>query len=670
MTFANPQMLWGLLAVLIPIVIHLFNFHRYRKVYFSNVALLSQLQTESRRQSRVQSWLVLAMRVLAVAFLVLAFADPRIGGGDNAASNPNSAVSIYIDNSYSMGSDSDDQLDDARRKALEVAEAYGIGQRFLLLTADLWQSQWLGRDELREAVEAVRLTPAAPTMSEVIERQLDLLHQSGATHRHAYVISDFQRSTADLDALPTDSTTLITLVPLDATTTDNLFIDTIRLDAPAYFAGGSVDIEATVANSGSHDAEKVPVRLTVNGRERAIATIDVAAGSSAKTILRFILDSSGWFDGCVTVDDHPIVFDNDYHFCLSTGAPVKVLSVEGRDASPCIARLFGADSTVGFHQVAADRFQAGSTLSDLIVLNGSVPLASGEAAQIASWVTDGGSLLVIPPAEADVRQLNCILGALGAPQLGQWLQRTTRANSLDTDHRLFRNVFTSHNDDTEMPVVQGHYSLAPSASRQPVIALADGGELLVHTTAGQGHIYLFTTPLDGRWTDFASQALFVPTVYNMALYSRLLPRASHTLGDDVAVELTGHYDYPPQLSGPDSASLTADIRTLGNRQIMMLHGDIAKAGIYRLADEHLALNYPRRESHMSFYTRAEVAEAVSDLDGYMTAGSPARSLTAEIAERDKGTALWRLCIVLALAALAVETAALAFNRRREKNQKS
>ena len=52
MIFTNPAFLWGLLAVLIPIAVHLLNFHRYRTVYFSNVARLQELHTESRRSSK------------------------------------------------------------------------------------------------------------------------------------------------------------------------------------------------------------------------------------------------------------------------------------------------------------------------------------------------------------------------------------------------------------------------------------------------------------------------------------------------------------------------------------------------------------------------------------------------------------------------------------------
>ena len=141
MLFSAPVFLWGLLAVLIPIAVHLFNFRRYRKIYFSNVDRLAQLHTESHRQNRLRQWLVLVLRVLAIVCLVLAFAQPVVGRRDTqgALKTSDNAVSIYIDNTFSMGSTSSDgsQLDDACRKAREIADIYGIGSRYQLLTADM-----------------------------------------------------------------------------------------------------------------------------------------------------------------------------------------------------------------------------------------------------------------------------------------------------------------------------------------------------------------------------------------------------------------------------------------------------------------------------------------------------------------------------------------------------
>lgn len=663
MIFTNPAFLWGLLAVAIPIAVHLFNFRRYKKVYFSNVDRLVELHTESRRRNDLRRWLVLAMRILAIVFLVLAFAQPVLTDGTTTMKSGQTVVSIYVDNSFSMESATTEgsQLAAACRKAAEVAGTYGVGDRYQLLTADLDGSsqRWLSRDELLDALDALQPSPASPMLSDVISRQLDFMRQSGAANRHAYVISDFQRSGSDLDLLPADSLALVTLVPLEGIGADNIYIDTVTLDAPAYFVGGRVIAKVTVRNSGSRDAEKVPVKLYADGRERALATVDIAAGGSASVALHFSIERDGWLDGRVEIDDYPVTFDDNYHFALLAGNAINMIEVAGVAANENLKKLFGGDSVV--HYSTVPRVPVSLADADFVVLNEVKSLASGEAQQLAAWVNDGGSLLVVLAAENAGQGLSELLSSMGAPQILRWAKRASRANAVDYDNALYREVFGGRDEDMELPTAHGHHAVGGAAVKQSVISLADGTDLLTVTPYGQGRLYLFCTPLRSEFTDFVSQALFVPTLYNMALYSRPLPVASHTLGGADPIALQGMYDLgtkPPELVAPDSSSVIPDIRKVGNRQLLVPHGDMTVAGIYRIADEHLAFNFPRRESVMDFLGRDEVAKAIDGKAGYSMIKNSEKPIGDELRERDGGRQLWRWCLVLALLALAAEVALL------------
>ena len=58
MGFANPYFLFGLFALLIPIVVHFFNFHKYKKVYFTNVSVLREIEIKSKKQNQLYKWLL------------------------------------------------------------------------------------------------------------------------------------------------------------------------------------------------------------------------------------------------------------------------------------------------------------------------------------------------------------------------------------------------------------------------------------------------------------------------------------------------------------------------------------------------------------------------------------------------------------------------------------
>lgn len=672
MLFANPAFLWGLLAVLIPIAVHLLNFHRYRTVYFSNVARLQELHTESRRSSNLRRWLLLAARILAIVFLVLAFAQPVIPERDSTTRSGNTVVSVFIDNTFSMenASQQGSLIDEAVRKARELVTAYGVGDRYQLLTADLAgvQMRWLSRDEFLDALDAVKPSAASPLLSEVVSRQQAFMASSGAANRHAYIISDFQRSAADLDVLPADSLSDVTLVPLQGTEADNLFIDTLLLDAPAYFKGGSITAEVTVRNSGSRDAEKVPLKLIVGGHERALATVDVPAGGSAQVPLRFVTDSAGWLDGSVTIEDYPVTFDDSYHFALLLGESTTMLELNGGTSNEWLARLFADDSTV----IRRTAQHLPSSLADInfIVLNEVNELPSGEAQQLAAWVTDGGTLLFIP--KPGLQTCNLLLNTERLT-LSNWTTSAVRAKSVDYGSSLYRGVFSATSNEMELPLVHSRYATLASHSSpfSSIITFADGSPLLSVMPCGAGRIYLFSTPLRDDCTDFVNQALFVPTLYNMALYSRPQPTPCHTLGNADPIVLQGTYDKtttPPELSLLTShISLLPDVRRVGDRYMLVPHGELTEAGIYLLDDEHLAFNYPRRESLMEFLTPDEVGEAIDGREGYIVIANAGRHLGDTLRARDGGHRLWWLCILLALAALAAETAILRLQKTKPNN---
>ena len=468
-------------------------------------------------------------------------------------------------------------------------------------------------------------------MSKVAARQSDFMRNNapgGNGSRHAYLISDFQHTVTDLEAMPTDSTVLYTLVPLAGVEADNLYIDTVLLDAPAYFTGGSVSVAVTLRNSSGRAVEKVPVKLYI---------------------------------------DYPVTFDDSYHFTLLAGEPVGIGEIDEHGSNAHLQKLFEADESVEFHSMR----HIPPTMEDysFFILNEVSHLSSGEVQQLTEWVGEGGSLLVVPSVD-DAEGLNILLATLQAPQLDHWVKRTVRASQIDYAGSLYRGVFNGTNDEMEMPTVQGHYTLGQQqAVKQSIIGLADGGELLTLTPYGEGKVYLLSTPLTTDWTDLVGQALFVPTFYNMALYSRPLPPASHTLGNGAPIVLQGNYDLErqlPELTDGGDTRFIPDLRRVGNRQVMVPHGELTSAGIYRLADEHIAFNYDRRESEMRFLTREELNQALKGRPEYTLVRNSRKPLAEELRRRDGGRQLWHVCLLLTLLALAAETALLKSRPKKKK----
>src|SRR4051812_29873431 len=242
MMFVYPLFLWALAAITIPIIIHLFNFRRYKKVYFTNVKFLKELQQESKSKSRLKELLILAARSLAIACLVPAFCQPFIPGKDAALKNTGArAISLYIDNSFSMENVNKQGplLEIAKNRAKEVIKAFGNADKFQIITNDFEgrHQRFNTKEDALSVIEEIKVSPSVRLLSDVVKRQADFLSSSSLNNRKVFIFSDAQRSTFNLEEVITDSTFKTMLVPLKANRVNNIFIDSCWFETPLQQKG-------------------------------------------------------------------------------------------------------------------------------------------------------------------------------------------------------------------------------------------------------------------------------------------------------------------------------------------------------------------------------------------------------------------------------------------------
>jgi hypothetical protein len=201
MSFTYPAFLFALSAIAIPIIIHLFNFRKFKTVYFSNVRFLKEIKQETQAKSKLKHLLVLAARILAISFLVFAFAQPFIPVENKKIIIGNKAISIFVDNSFSMDAinKSGTLLDEAKKRALEIVSAYKSTDRFQLLTNDFENKhqRLVNKDEFSELLDEIKVSPANHTISEIATRQMDLLQHAGNEIKISFILSELGKTNTD-----------------------------------------------------------------------------------------------------------------------------------------------------------------------------------------------------------------------------------------------------------------------------------------------------------------------------------------------------------------------------------------------------------------------------------------------------------------------------------------
>jgi hypothetical protein len=681
MHFVYPGFLFALSLLSIPVIIHLFNFRRFKKIYFTNVKFLKDIKEETTSRSKLKHLLVLLARLLAVSFLVFAFAQPYLPVGDKKIISNERAISIYVDNSFSMESVTREGtlLDEAKKKAREIALAYKPSENFQLLTNDFEarHQRLINREEFLDLLDQVKISPATRNLSEVISRQEDALNNSGAKQKLIYLLSDYQKTSSDFENMDPDSSLTINIVPLTVQTTGNIFIDSCWFSSPVVQVNKPCELNVRIKNSSDKDVDNVSLKLTINGIQKSLAGIVSKSNSSADTKLNFTLSENGWEKCELSISDHPITFDDTWFFSFIIKQNLQLTSVNGKSESPYIKALFANDNYFVLNNTNVNQIDyATLQKNNVVFLNELNVLSSGLAGELKKYIESGGTLVVFPDSAIDQNSYNTFLLSVNADIYNGVNVNEDKVDRLSTESAFYQNVFDDkqkRNENIDLPVVLDHYEFSGTirSNREVIMKLQGGSSFLSKFEYGKGKIYLFAVPLKTSFSNFVKHAIFVPTIYKIALLSAREQKIFYTIGKDNGYEMDENNISGEEVFHLVNAEKKFDIipeqRSGSNNTTLFFRDQVKESGNYDLILKNktagvISFNYDRKESVMSFYTKDEIKKIIDQKHSgnFKFVEASAKGLTAQLLELNEGIRLWKWCIILVLLFLGAEIVLLKF----------
>ncbi|MDT8394054.1 MAG: BatA domain-containing protein [Bacteroidales bacterium] len=678
MQFIHPFWLIGLLAVAIPVVIHLFNFRRYRKYYFTNLKFLKSIKKETRRQHRLRHLLILISRIMAIVFLVLAFARPYVPGPQGISRTASARISIYVDNSMSMQTiaSGHSMLDEALAVAENVALAHNPSDRFLLVTNDFEgkHQSWYNKDEFISMLKDVRISSRTRTTEEISERIREMGGDAQPVKPRLYLISDFQQTTTKLDPLLTDTSRLVFLLPLIQEEYGNVYVDSCWMSSPFNHIGQHQELNARITNASGLLLEKIPVRLSINGSQRALASVNIDPQGNTVVGLPFTNRNAGMQAGLIAIDDYPVTWDDIMYLAWEVKDRIPVMVISESAPGYYLRTIFANDSVFNYREEDIRRLAYSEFPGmDLIVLDNVKLISSGLANELEGFVQSGGSLLMIPSPEVDIASINQFLVLMNAGTLAPPDTNTMQVTGMNTTHEIFADVFESVPENIDLPRIMRHFPLQnySSATTDVIMELQNTQAFITMTRHGKGRLYVISSPLDANSGNLARHAIWVPLVYRMAMLSRPHSGLYHIMGENLQVEtrgLTSDSDKSYLMKRRESEyEFIPGFRASGGLAELFLYDQVKLAGHYALsADEKeiglFAFNIDRTESAPAMFNPDQLSEQIeaSDADHVFLMKPGDKPVIQYIEGFDRGRELWKFCIWIALAFIFIEILLLRF----------
>lgn len=670
MSFLYPTFLWALIALAIPIIIHLFNFRRYKKVYFTNVRFLKQVQEQTTAKSNLKHLLILLSRMLALAFLVFAFAQPYIPLSEEKSEASNQTASIYIDNSFSMDALSEDVslLELSRKKAREIVQAFPDQARIQVLSNEksAGQYRFLSPEQALAAIDEIEISPQKAGLKEII----DFSRQSEEFSREDrfFILSDFQRNAFHL---PKDTFANVFFIPIQSVRDQNLYIDSAWVTSPVAFKNQSIEIIARIVNDGEEDISASTIQLSSGNQNLAISDFSVKAGESISDTLVFTPQNSGWQGLELKIDDYPIIFDDSYFLALKVSESLKVFGIYEDESSTYLKALF--DDSERFiwesQSIAALDYKQFSDFS-LIILDNLKSIPSGLAYALQSYVENGGNVILFPAEDADIASVNEFLRLYNAFSISEYIaENKVELNKLNEKATIWEDVFESVPDNLSLPDVMSRFvTNSNTLSREEeLMGFRDGSSFISKFPYQNGSFYFVAAPLGEKYSEFPVHALFVPFLYKAAISGGYAQKVAHSIDTKTPIIVQGVSLLSEEILRLKSGEMEfiPGQKSLGNSLILDIGSDIRSAGLYDLLQEDnkreaiVALNYNRDESVMDFLSIDELKNIAASFN-YNIIDNYKAGLTNIVQQLESGIALWKLCIIFALIFLSAEVLLLRF----------
>ncbi|GAA4282375.1 vWA domain-containing protein [Gaetbulibacter aestuarii] len=639
MQFKHPELLYALFLLLIPIIIHLFQLRRFKKEQFTNVALLKKATLQTRKSSQIKKWLILATRLLALAALILAFAQPFTSPQSGAKKRVETV--IYLDNSFSMQAQGT-KGPLLKRAIQELVATIPEDSKISLITNnEIYRNTSI--KAIKNDLLELDYTGSSLSTNEALLKAKTLFTNNSSSIKNLVFISDFQDNDNDFQFIE-DKTLKLFPIQLQPESRNNIAIDSAFIEKEN---SGNLSLHVRLTDFDK-SGNTVPISLFDQGN--LIAKTAVEMNETSEAI--FTLPDNQPIQGRLSIDDNSLQFDNTLYFNINKPPKINVLAINGASDS-FLKRIYTPDE---FNFSSTSESQLDYSLLDaqnLIVLNELQALPVALASALKSFLERGGALTIIPSNNTEIKSYNSFLTTYGLA-LNSFNNSEKRITKINYSHPLFRKgVFEKQVTNFQYPRVNEYYELSRSQGAS-ALEFEDLKPFLIDSNK----LFLLTAPLNEANSNFKNSPLIVPTFYNMAKYGLDIPSLYMIIGQpnrfDVKVKL-GQDDI---LSMENKGHSYIPQQQYFNTKVRIQADNIPDiAGIYAIKNkeetlEYVSFNYDRSESRMNYID-------ISSLKGSFVSNS-IEQIFDTIKSETKINALWKWFVIFAAALLIIEMAILKY----------
>jgi len=694
MTFLNPAILWGMFAVSIPIIIHIFNLKKTRKIEFSTLMFLKEIQETKQKRIKLKQLLILLCRIAFIIFIVFMFSNPLSKGFLGAVNDKSQAtVLILLDDSFSMSgrTSSGTDFDLAKFKCSELLDGLNKDDELYFIPISkidntLYHSPVKEFNSARDSISNAKISDITNSVTEILLKAKRILSRSKFPFKEIYFITDGQSSAYPESASAVKEIfgedTRLNIILTSLRIPNNISIDSIDIRTKIFTPNRTIKFNVSLTNHNNFNVPGKSIIFT-SGSYRNEKIVDLPAGSSVNVEFTFPPASTGFINGTIeltgsSVSEDEFPNDNKRNIVFYIPDELNVLLISQNDADAGFVELaiasseaLTADSTGRAHNFykvkKANSLNAENldSYNSVIIINKD-NFSSIEAEKLKEYTGNGGGIVLFPGNRSDINNYNEVLfKALSLPYLPKKTDANIVFEKINYEHTVFDGMFKSKVTDIkpESPLITSVICPQQGSSSQTLIKLNTGQSFLEQYSSGKGKVLVFAVPPDNSWSDFPQKSIFAPLLLRSIQFVSKLTEPKEAITGNEYYLYTDEYKLSEAKDTIFIKSSNQKFPLPGiseSKSVFNIENEISSAGIYDVSGKQktyfeFAANTNPLESITGKFTAKEIKKYFKEkFDEEPVVFENKTSLQSDIREARTGSMLWQYFLIGAMFFLAAE----------------
>ncbi|MFT6699453.1 MAG: hypothetical protein ACJAVD_000952 [Porticoccaceae bacterium] len=646
MQFKNPEILYFLALLIIPVLVHLFQLQKFVKIPFTNVAFLQKLVQETRKSSRIKKWLILCTRILLFIAILFAFSQPYFS---NKNTPKKQHTFIYLDNSLSTNTKGE-KGNLLQISAQEIIENASEKEIYSLQTNNNFHKE-ITYSELKKELLKVKNVSKKLDLSSILLKIKSRQDDKTNTLYRNILISDFQNT---YKYQFTNVTPSFSAIKLETSQKDNISIDSVFI---SNTNNNNFTVNVVVKNQGE---EKNNIPIALFNDQKLISKQSYSINKNDTKTIPFTIQNQSTFLGKVeTTFSDVFTFDNTFYFSLNSTKKTNILTI-GNEAD-FLSKIYTKDK-FNFTQSSIQNINYNFVKQQqLIILNELEEVSEILSKSMIDYSNKGGDLVIIPNNKIDVNSYNLFLEKIASSKIESKISDTLKITDINYNHPLFKNVFSKKVSNFQYPTTQSYYPIL-SKNSSKIVSFENNLSFISQIKDANSKTYWVSSSLNKNNSNFLNSPLIVPVFYNFGKLSFQHSKLYYFLDDKNNIDIETKLEKEAILNISNSKlSFIPAQQTFQNKVTIITKEQPNKAGFYyvlRKKDtlQTLAYNTPKEESVLNFMDLNSLKEKNSNINIATSITDVFKNLN----EKNEVHWLWKWFLVLAIVSLLLEIFILKF----------